>query len=147
MVLYISMRDIKENTNQNEFLQKFTESRVGSILFLGLSVILLYNVVKSIVITSEKLEILNHAEKEVGDLRLDNLELLTLSEYMKSDEYLETEARNRLNLSGKGETVFVIPDEILKKGISDVEEILKRDEGNENIENIEIWKDFFLNGI
>ncbi len=141
------MRDIKENTNQNEFLQKFTESRVGSILFLGLSVILLYNVVKSIVITSEKLEILNHAEKEVGDLRLDNLELLTLSEYMKSDEYLETEARNRLNLSGKGETVFVIPDEILKKGISDVEEILKRDEGNENIENIEIWKDFFLNGI
>ena len=145
--MYISMRDIKENTNQNDFLQKFTESRVGSILFLGLSVILLYNVVKSIVITSEKLEILNHAEKEVGDLRLDNLELLTLSEYMKSDEYLETEARNRLNLSGKGETVFVIPDEILKKGISDVEEILKRDEGNENIENIEIWKDFFLNGI
>jgi cell division protein FtsB len=64
------------------------------------------------------LEILNHAEKEVGDLRLDNLELLTLSEYMKSDEYLETEARNRLNLSGKGETVFVIPDEILKKGIA-----------------------------
>jgi cell division protein FtsB len=141
------MRDIKENTNQNEFLQKFTESRVGSILFLGLSVILLYNVVKSIVIISEKLEILNHAEKEVGDLRLDNLELLTLSEYMKSDEYLETEARNRLNLSGKGETVFVIPEEILKKGISDVEEILEKDEGNENIENIEIWKDFFLNGI
>ncbi len=35
---------------------------------------------------------------------------------MTSDEYLETEARNRLNLSKKGEVAFVIPEEILEKG-------------------------------
>jgi len=99
------------------------------------------------IITSEKVQILSQAEKEVSDLRLDNLENLLLIEYMTSDEYLETEARNRLNLSKKGEVAFVIPEEILEKGLLQVERILNEDERVSDIENWRIWQDFFIVGI
>ena len=99
------------------------------------------------IITSEKVQILSQAEKEVSNLRLDNLENLLLIEYMTSDEYLETEARNRLNLSKKGEVAFVIPEEILKKGLLQVERILNEDERVSDIENWRIWQDFFIVGI
>ena len=141
------MKIQKENTGKKDIFQRFSGSRIGSLLFLGLSTVLIYNVVRSIVITSEKLEILNQAEEEVGELRLENLELLTLTEYMTSDEYLETEARNRLNLSKKGETTFVIPEEMLGGGVQEVEEILNSEEVITEGRSIEVWYEFFLNGI
>jgi len=60
---------------------------------------------------------------------------------------LETEARNRLNLSKKGEVAFVIPEEILEKGLLQVERILNEDERVSDIENWRIWQDFFIVGI
>jgi cell division protein FtsB len=141
------MKYSRRKKEEKDILQKFTGSRVGSILFLILSGILIYNIVKSIVITSEKLEILNQAEQEVSELRLENLELIVSTEYMTSDEYLETEARNRLNLSKKGETAFVIPEEMLERGKILVENILKDEEGTGRAENWKIWRDFFIVGI
>lgn len=136
----------KQEDNRGVF-QKATESWVGVVFFIFLSGLLIYNVVKSIMITSEKVEILNQAEREVSGLRLNNLELITLTEYMTSDEYLETEARNRLNLSKKGEISFVIPKEILGKGISEVEEILNDKKEVYADENWVIWYDFLTSGI
>lgn len=136
----------KQEDNRG-FFQKATESWLGVVFLLFLSGLLLYNIVKSIMITSEKVEILNQAEREVSGLRLNNLELITLTEYMTSDEYLETEARNRLNLSKKGEVSFVIPEEILEKGISEVEEILNDKKEVSADENWVIWYDFFISGI
>lgn len=137
----------KAEKSSTDIFQKVTRSRVGGLMLLVLSGILIYNVAKSIVITSEKLEILNQAESEVSDLRLSNLELLVLTEYMTSDEYLETEARNRLNLSKKGEVSFVIPEKILEKGILDVEEIVNEQENISSIENWRVWYEFFATGI
>ena len=141
------MKFEKENMEKTGVFQRFTDSKVASLLFLCLSSVLIYNVIRSIIITSEKLEILNQAEGEVSELRLTNLELLTLSEYMSSDEYLETEARNRLNLSKEGETTFVISDEILAKGINDVDEILNKDDVIVKNDNLGNWYTFFLDGI
>jgi len=146
-MLIFNMKYSRRKKEEKDILQKFTGSRVGSILFLILSGILIYNIVKSIVITSEKLEILNQAEQEVSELRLENLELIVSTEYMTSDEYLETEARNRLNLSKKGETAFVIPEEMLERGKILVENILKDEEGTGGAENWKIWRDFFIVGI
>lgn len=137
----------KAEKSSTDIFQKVTRSRVGGLMLLVLSGILIYNVAKSIVITSEKLEILNQAESEVSDLRLSNLELLVLTEYMTSDEYLETEARNRLNLSKKGEVSFVIPEKILEKGILDVGEIVNEQENISSIENWRVWYEFFVTGI
>lgn len=140
----------KENSEvkKEDTFQKVTNSRIAGVLFLCLSSVLIYNVVKSIVITSQKLEILNQAENEVSELRLTNLELLSLSEYMSSDEYLETEARNRLNLSKKGETSFVISEKVLEKGKAEVQKILEDDDSSEDHGgNFKVWEDFFANGI
>jgi len=130
-----------------DIFQRITGSKVGGSLLIILSGILIYNITKSMIITSEKVQILSQAEKEVSNLRLDNLENLLLIEYMTSDEYLETEARNRLNLSKKGEVAFVIPEEILEKGLLQVERILNEDERVSGIENWRIWQDFFIVGI
>jgi len=134
----------KEN---GDILQRITGSKVGGVFLVILAGILVYNIVKSIIITSEKLEILSRAEKEVSDLRLDNLENLLLVEYMTSDEYLETEARNRLNLSKKGEVAFVIPEKILERGLSQVEQILIKKQEVSDTGNWEIWHSFFIMGI
>ncbi len=141
------MQSTEREKENGDILKKVTRSKTGGLLLLALSGVLIYNVVKSIVITSEKLEILNQAEGEVSDLRLNNLELLVLTEYMKSDEYLETEARNRLNLSKKGEISFVIPEEILKKGISDIEDILSEQKTVDGEKGWKAWYLFFSSGI
>ncbi len=141
------MQSTEREKENGDILKKVTRSKTGGLLLLALSGVLIYNVVKSIVITSEKLEILNQAEGEVSDLRLNNLELLVLTEYMKSDEYLETEARNRLNLSKKGEISFVIPEEILKKGISDIEDILSEQKVVDGEKGWKVWYLFFSSGI
>ena len=141
------MQSTEREKENGDILKKVTRSKTGGLLLLALSGVLIYNVVKSIVITSEKLEILNQAEGEVSDLRLNNLELLVLTEYMKSDEYLETEARNRLNLSKKGEISFVIPEEILKKGVSDIEDILSEQKTVDGEKGWKVWYLFFSSGI
>lgn len=143
------MKYVKRENNQEskDIFQKATNSLLGSIFLIFLSIILLYNVGKSILITSEKVEILNQAEKEVSDLRLNNLKLLTLSEYMTSDEYLETEARNRLNLSRNGETAFVVPEKVLERGILQVQQVLGGKTDTAEEQNWEIWYNFFLSGI
>ena len=132
---------------KGDIIQRFTKSSIGGVLFIILAGILLYNIVKSSIITSGKLEILNQAEKEVSDLRLNNLDLIVLTEYMTSNEYLETEARNRLNLSKKGEVSFVIPEEALGRGILTVEDIVEEKEVVSDTENWEVWRDFFVLGI
>ena len=143
------MKSAKRRTEKEsvDIFQRVTGSKMGGILLIILSIILFYNIVKSVIITSEKVEILSQAEREVSDLRLDNLEHLLLIEYMTSDEYLETEARNRLNLSKKGEVVFVIPEEMLEKGTLQIEGLLNDDEVISNIENWKVWYDFFIKGI
>ena len=141
------MQPVEREKGNGDILKRATRSKVGGFLLLALSGVLIYNVVKSIVITSEKLEILNQAESEVSDLRLNNLELLVLTEYMKSDEYLETEARNRLNLSKKGEISFIIPEKILKKGVSDIEDILSKQKTVNGEDGWKTWYVFFSSGI
>jgi len=132
-----------KNSKEGDLIKRFTGSWIGSVMFLILSGILFYNIVKSIIITTEKLEILNQAETEVADLRLSNLELILLEEYMTSDEYLETEARNRLNLGKKGEVSFVISGEMLDRGRLIVQGVLGEEGNVDTGDNWIVWYDFF----
>ena len=132
-----------KSNKEGDIIKRFTGSWLGSVMFLILSGILFYNIVKSIIITTEKLEILNQAETEVADLRLSNLELILLEEYMTSDEYLETEARNRLNLGKEGEVSFVISDEMLERGKVLVNRVLVGEEHINMVENWVVWYEFF----
>jgi cell division protein FtsB len=116
---------------------------------LGLSMFLLYNIVRSVQITTQKLEILKQAESEVDRLRIENVELILRKDTFQSDDYIETEARNRLNYSKNGEVLFVIPESTIEVAQAELERILT---GKGQVEEksrsvFEEWYDFFIIGV
>jgi cell division protein FtsB len=74
------------------------------------SIFLLYNVVKSVQITQGKLQILAQAEKDVDTLRLENIRLIMQKDSIETKDYIETQARNKLNYAKPNEKVFIISD-------------------------------------
>ena len=81
-----------------------------SICLIIFSVFLLYNVVKSVQITQDKLQILTQAEKDVDTLRLENIRLIMQRDSIETTDYIETEARDKLNYAKPNEKVFIISD-------------------------------------
>ena len=119
----------------------------AKILLLIVSFFLFYNVINSVNITIQKLDIHNKAQKEVDELRLKNLELALLLENMGREEYLEIQARDRLNFSGEKEYLFVVPVNLLEETKIKVQNILSEDECPYEGQPFEIWADFLVNGI
>jgi hypothetical protein len=96
-----------------------------------------------------KLEILKQAEREVDQLRIENIELILQRGTFQSDDYIETEARNRLNYSKNGEILFVIPESTIKVAGRELERILS-DKGQSAVQPKTVWEkwyDFFLLGV
>ncbi len=102
-----------------------------SVVFLGLSGLLVVNSVKSITTANQRNQLLGQAEEEVRDLRLRNLELLQELDYVTGSSYVEEEARNRLLYTKNDEVLVILPqtaDEVHEK------EVLGKtsEEGDEN---------------
>lgn len=116
-------------------------------LLLGTSIFLLYNVGHSIDITIQKLNILQRARREVDELRLENLELALQIEDIQGLEYLEIQARDKLNFAGEKEYVFVIPEATLAQAEEDLDRFLGNNQGEVKEGGYEAWADFFLEGI
>jgi len=116
---------------------------------MGLSFIFLYSVFNSVIITIKKIDILKNAEKEVNSLRLENLNLSIGIKDMSTDQYLEKEARDRLNFGGKGEVVFVIPDTMIEYAKNEVNLIVnpKVQPVYESGSNIDKWLQFVVLGV
>ncbi|MBD3328994.1 hypothetical protein GF357_00670 [Candidatus Dojkabacteria bacterium] len=116
--------------------------RLGlQIVFIITSFFLLYNVAKSIYQTNFKLQILQQAEKEVEGLRLENIDLVMESDRVIEDEYIEAEARNRLNYGLDGEIQLVIPDELVN---AELEEDLVHADSRSVLQE---WLDFLVIGL
>jgi len=114
-------------------------------VFLGISVFLLYNVFHSVDITVQKVNILKNAREEVETLRVTNLELATQLQSMQNPEYIEVEARDRLNFSGTNDVVFVIPDSLLDSAGERLSMILD-ERVEESKSNMEVWLDLLVHG-
>ena len=104
-----------------------------------MSFFLFYNVFHSVKITSQKLEILNAAEAEVNSLRVQNLKLELELDEMKKVSYLEVEARDRLNFAGEGDTVFVIPTNLIERSGYNLADILAESNPVQTKSTLEIW--------
>ncbi len=122
-------------------------SSVAKIVLLGISAFLVYNIFHSISITVQKVDILNKARVEVEDLRLKNLELASLLERMQTVEYLEVEARGRLNFAGKKDIVFVIPESMYPVAKEYVNELFSEKRVEKDEYGFEVWKSFLSSGI
>ena len=88
---------------------------------------------------------MKNARTEVESLRVTNLELATQLQSMQNPEYIEVEARDRLNFSGTNDIVFVIPDSLLQTAGERLSMILdERVEDNKS--NLEVWLDLLVHG-
>ena len=92
-----------------------------SVIFLGVSGLLVVNSVKSVSTANQRNQLLEQAESEVRDLRLRNLELLQELDYVTSSSYVEEEARNRLLYTKDDEVLVVLPQTAVE---GDDEEVL-----------------------
>lgn len=147
----IRVKKDRENYSRkesSEFTQIF-DSIFVKIFLVGVSVFILWAVYNSVNITFQKLDILRRAEREVEDLRIQNLYLSISMREMSTGKYLEKEARDRLNFGDTGEIVFVIPDNVMSQADKDIEGILRSDD--ENILELDFtlssWVDFIMKGI
>ena len=138
-----------ESSRHNSELPEIFNSIFFKALLIGISIFITISVYNSAKITIQKLEILRQAEKEVEELRIQNLYLSLGIKDMSTDRYLEKEARERLNFGDTGEIVFVIPENVLEQAQIQVSEITNEKESYEPGEmlNLENWVNFLESGI
>lgn len=76
-------------------------------------------------------------EEKIEDFRRENEELLEMKNIFNSQEFLEEEARKRLNMVKEGENVIIISDD---------SEIKQENTGAslEKISNIKLWIKYFF---
>lgn len=106
---------MKRNNTKGKNIERNANIKKIFTIFLMMSFIsfISYHLFLTIQIANEKLQILEIAEEDVAELRIQNLELVLEKSEIVSMEYIEKEARDKLRYSKEGEVLFVIPDELL----------------------------------
>lgn len=148
-VIYKPKKDFINNEEEKSKnpINSVIENSFVKIVLIGVSLFLFYSIYNSVIITYQKIEISKHAREEVDKLRLENLKLALSLESMSSQEYIEVQARDRLNFSGSDEYIFVIPDSTLKSAQEQIQVFFSEPEEKTNTLVYEVWIDFLKNGI
>jgi len=148
-VIYKPKKDFINNEEEKgkNPINSVIENSFVKIVLIGVSLFLFYSIYNSVIITYQKIEISKHAREEVDKLRLENLKLALSLESMSSQEYIEVQARDRLNFSGSDEYIFVIPDSTLKSAQEQIQVFFSEPEEKTDTQVYEVWIDFLKNGI
>ncbi len=110
------------------------------------TIFMIYNISRSVMQASTKLEIIKYAQQEVQDLRLENIKLVMEKEKMKKDDFVELEARDRLNYTRDGETIYIFSDEIkMRMAENEVEKPISED--CDQLCVIDSWISFVVDGL
>jgi cell division protein FtsB len=142
-----SNKNRRSRTTENEnVVTKLLDSKIGKVILLGVSLLMILSVYRSLKQMGQKISLLKQAEQEVTELRLENLELSLEVEEAGSVTRLEKEARDRLNYGKKGEVVFVIEDELVDMGKQKVQAILNPESEIVEVDVLGEWVDFVVNG-
>lgn len=80
------------------------------ILIIGISLII--NLSRDIFRLLKAGDRVRQAQLRVEELEKKNLELKELKEYYQSEEFVEEQARNKLNLAREGETIVILPPNV-----------------------------------
>lgn len=82
---------------------------------------------------------IKNLEEKIEQLKASNEELIGLEEYFQSEEFLEKEARLKLNLTKPGEKLIII-----KQIEEDLEEFEQKQGLAKEISNIQKWWQYFF---
>lgn len=89
----------------------------GLVLIVG--VLLIYGLSRNILRLLQAEKKVGQAQEELKRLELEQEELVQKKEYFESEEFIEQQARNKLNMAKEGEAVVILPPEggrILDRG-------------------------------
>lgn len=78
-------------------------------------------------------------EKRIEDIETSNEELSKMEEYFQSDDFLEKEARLKLNLTKPAEKLIIIKQ---PEGLE--QEVVEEEKIAEEISNLQKWWDYFF---
>lgn len=81
-----------------------------TILIIGVGLII--NLSRDILRLLKAGERIEQAQLRVEELEKENLELQELSQYYQGEEFIEEQARNKLNLAREGETIVILPPNV-----------------------------------
>ncbi len=101
------------------------------ILVIGVSLIV--NLTRDILRLLKAGEQVERAQKTVEGLEKEHQELVEKKEYFESEEFIEEEARNKLNLSREEETIVILPP-----NVEEMSQWMKQEGGEE--EELPNWK-------
>lgn len=93
--------------NKSFFKNKVTQ---GLIIIVG--ALLIFNLVRDIHRLLRASDQIKFAEKKAQDLEKENRELVEKKKYYQSPEFIEEQARNKLNMAKPGETIVILPPNI-----------------------------------
>jgi cell division protein FtsB len=77
-------------------------------------------------------------EKQIEEFRKNNEELSKMKDYFQSREFLQDEARGKLNLVKEGEKLIIVSDG------GDLQEEIETKETKPEISNIKLWLEYFF---
>lgn len=116
------------------------KNRLLSIAILIFALCLIVSLSRDIINLIQKEEEIEGSQLEVEELEVKNEELKKQLEYVKSAEFLEKEAREKLGLAREGETVVILPEnieEIIGANQSQISE-------NQEMPNWKRWLNLFF---
>ena len=96
----------KENVNQ-------MFRKISIVIGIFIVLILSLNVIGQILSTLKSGERMDQATEKLHKLEVENRNLKNKLENVKSNDFIEEEARNKLGLAKEGEIIVVIPDETI----------------------------------
>lgn len=119
-------------------LNNFAKSKYGAVFLVMVLLLVLIAAGREVYRYYKVNKEISDLKQKIEDLKSSNEELLRIKEYFTSKEFLEDEARRKLNMTKAGESVIVISSE------NSAEEEIKTEEPQLKTPNFQLWWQYFF---
>lgn len=118
---------------------------VGAVMFLVVALMITWSGINVIETNYRLQREISRLQQENQIKKLINQNMALRNNYLKSDEYLELEARKNLGLAAPGEVVFVVPKNVaLRHTVAPVDQSKISSDSNSDPTNFVAWMDFLF---
>ena len=129
-------KKVKINSLKSFYYSKFFVV-VGVIILILISISLGKELIRKAEINSE----IKLLEAEIEGLESKNTEMGDLIKYLNSSSFLEKEAKERLGLQETDEKVVMMPNNLTKNGVIEID---SSEQAEQSMANPTKWKKYFL---
>lgn len=116
-----------------------SKKRIARILVLVLGFYFIVSLVQQILSLWKAEERIKIAQEKVEEAGRESEELAEKLKYVRSEEFVEKEARDKLGMGKEGETAVVVPKDLIEKEVEKAEK-----EEPKKVPNWRLWKEAFF---